>query len=128
MQKTLDRIDELWRDIDDITLEMRAYRDKATSTAAELDVVEQYIAAETEKIMAKQCELQDLITLVRGYLDQMPVREERNVVSQYYIMHRSPAAIAESLGYSERHVRRLLNSGSDMLNKLLMSADVRRCH
>lgn len=142
MQETLNRIDELWRDIDDITLEVRAYRDKATNTAArptddervqsgrdatKLNVVEQYIMAETEKIAAKQEELRELINVVRGYLDKMPGREERNVISQYYIMHRTPAVIAESLGYTERHVRRLLRSGVSMLNELFMSADVRGC-
>lgn len=142
MQETLNRIDELWRDIDDITLEVRAYRDKATNTAArptddervqsgrdstKLNVVEQYIMAETEKIAAKQEELRELINVVRAYLDKMPGREERNVISQYYIMHRTPAVIAESLGYTERHVRRLLRSGVSMLNELSMSADVRKC-
>lgn len=142
MQETLNRIDELWRDIDDITLEVRAYRDKATNTSArpmddervqsgrdstKLNVVEQYIMAETEKIAAKQEELRELINVVRAYLDKMSGREERNVISQYYIMHRTPAVIAESLGYTERHVRRLLRSGISMLNELSMSADVREC-
>ena len=104
----LRQIDDLWRDVDDLVIEVQEYRDKAVNTAARptdsmrvreradaarLNVVEQYIQAETEKLAAKQEQLQERINWLRGYLDKMD-RIERNVLSQRYIMHRHPKAIA----------------------------------
>ena len=142
MQETLNRIDELWRDIDDISLEVEAYKYKATNTSAwptdnervqsvrdatKLNATEKYIAAETEKIHGKRKELEMHINKLRGCLDKMKVREERNVISQYYIMHRTIASIAESLGYTERHIRRLLNNGRKSLEDMDVSANVHKC-
>lgn len=134
MISELQKIEELWKDIDDIALEVQEYRDKAMNTAArpasdervqavadraKLNVVERYIQAETERMECKQQELRYKINWLRGYLDQMDDRAERNVVSQRYIMHRHPRQIAESLGYSERHVNRLLRSGAESLEKII---------
>lgn len=131
--RELELIDELWKDIDDIALEVQEYRDKAMNTAArptdnervqavsdkaKLNVVEKYIQAETERMQGKQEELQSMINWLRGYLDQMNDRAERNVISQRYIMHRHPRAIAESLGYSENHVYKLLRTGEENLSRL----------
>lgn len=140
--RELEMIDELWKDIDDIALEAQEYRDKAMNTAArptdtervqvvgdraKLNVVEKYIQAETERMQGKQEELQRMINWLRGYLDKMSDRAERNVISQRYIMHRHPRTIAESLGYSERHVNRLLKQGEESLEKIVNSDNVRRC-
>lgn len=140
--RELEMIDELWKDIDDIALEVQEYRDKAMNTAArptdnervqvvgdraKLNVVEKYIQAETERMQGKQEELQRMINWLRGYLDKMSDRAERNVISQRYIMHRHPRTIAESLGYSERHVNRLLKQGEESLEKIVNSDNVRRC-
>lgn len=134
MQKILDRIDELWRDIDDITLEVQEYWTRSLNTAAppiddervqsvgdkaKLNVVEKYIEAESEKLKGKQAQLQELINWLRGYLDKIDNRAERNVLSQRYIMHRHPKRIAESLGYTENHVYKLLRSGEEALEKLV---------
>lgn len=125
----LRQIDDLWRDVDDLVIEVQEYRDKAVNTAARptdsmrvreradaarLNVVEQYIQAETEKLAAKQEQLQERINWLRGYLDKMD-RIERNVLSQRYIMHRHPKAIAEALGYSESHVYKLIASAEKSL-------------
>ncbi len=125
----LRRIDDLWHDVDDLVIEVQEYRDKAVNTAARptdsmrvreradaarLNVVEQYIQAETEKLAAKQKQLQERINWLRGYLDKMD-RIERNVLSQRYIMHRHPKAIAEALGYSESHVYKLIASAEKSL-------------
>ena len=125
----LRQIDDLWHDVDDLVIEVQEYRDKAVNTAARptdsmrvreradaarLNVVEQYIQAETEKLAAKQEQLQERINWLRGYLDKMD-RTERNVLSQRYIMHRHPKAIAEALGYSESHVYRLIASAEKSL-------------
>ena len=80
-------------------------------------MVEQYIQAETEKLAAKQEQLQERINWLRGYLDKMD-RIERNVLSQRYIMHRHPKAIAEALGYSESHVYKLIASAEKSLAAL----------
>lgn len=126
----LQQIDDLWRDVDDLVIEVQEYRDKAVNTAARptdsmrvreradaarLNVVEQYIQAETEKLADKQEQLQERINWLRGYLDQMSSRTERNVLSQRYIMHRHPKAIAEALGYSESHVYKLISSAEKSL-------------
>lgn len=131
--RELEMIDELWKDIDDIALEVQEYRDKAMNTAArptdnervqtvndrtKLNVVEKYIQAETERMQGKQEELQRMINWLRGYLDKMSDRAERNVISQRYIMHRHPRQIAESLGYSENHVYKLLRAGENHLEEL----------
>lgn len=128
----LQQIDDLWRDVDDLVIEVQEYRDKAVNTAARptdsmrvreradaarLNVVEQYIQAETEKLAAKQERLQERINWLRGYLDKMD-RIERNVLSQRYIMHRHPKAIAEALGYSESHVYKLIASAEKSLAAL----------
>ena len=128
----LRQIDDLWHDVDDLVIEVQEYRDKAVNTAARptdsmrvreradaarLNVVEQYIQAETEKLAAKQEQLQERINWVRGYLDKMD-RIERNVLSQRYIMHRHPKAIAEALGYSESHVYKLIASAEKSLAAL----------
>lgn len=128
----LRQIDDLWRDVDDLVIEVQEYRDKAVNTAARptdsmrvreradaarLNVVEQYIQAETEKLAAKQEQLQERINWLRGYLDKMD-RIERNVLSQRYIMHRHPKAIAEALGYSESHVYKLIASAEKSLAAL----------
>ena len=128
----LQQIDDLWRDVDDLVIEVQEYRDKAVNTAARptdsmrvreradaarLNVVEQYIQAETEKLAAKQEQLQERINWLRGYLDKMD-RIERNVLSQRYIMHRHPKAIAEALGYSESHVYKLIASAEKSLAAL----------
>lgn len=128
----LRQIDDLWRDVDDLVIEVQEYRDKAVNTAARptdsmrvreradaarLNVVEQYIQAETEKLTAKQEQLQERINWLRGYLDKMD-RIERNVLSQRYIMHRHPKAIAEALGYSESHVYKLIASAEKSLAAL----------
>lgn len=128
----LRQIDDLWRDVDDLVIEVQEYRDKAVNTAARptdsmrvreradaarLNVVEQYIQAETEKLAAKQEQLQERINWMRGYLDKMD-RIERNVLSQRYIMHRHPKAIAEALGYSESHVYKLIASAEKSLAAL----------
>lgn len=141
--RELEMIDELWKDIDDIALEVQEYRDKAMNTAArqtdaervqtvsdrtKLNVVEKYIQAETERMQGKQEELQRMINWLRGYLDKMSDRAERNVIIQRYIMHRHPRAIAESLGYSERHVCRLLKHGEESLEIIVESNNVRECH
>lgn len=125
----LRQIDDLWHDIDDLVIEVQEYRDKAVNTAARptdsmrvreradaarLNVVEQYIQAETEKLATKQEQLQERINWLRGYLDKME-RIERNVLSQRYIMHRHPKAIAEALGYSESHVYKLIASAEKSL-------------
>lgn len=125
----LQQIDDLWRDVDDLVIEVQEYRDKAVNTAARptdsmrvreradaarLNVVEQYIQAETEKLAAKQEQLQERINWLRGFLDKMD-RIERNVLSQRYIMHRHPKAIAEALGYSESHVYKLIASAEKSL-------------
>lgn len=140
--RELEMIDELWKDIDDIALEVQEYRDKAMNTAArqtdaervqtvsdrtKLNVVEKYIQAETERMQGKQEELQRMINWLRGYLDKMSDRAERNVIIQRYIMHRHPRAIAESLGYSERHVCRLLKHGEESLEIIVESNNVREC-
>lgn len=129
MVEILRRIDDLWHDVDDLVIEVQEYRDKAVNTAARptdsmrvreradaarLNVVEQYIQAETEKLAAKQKQLQERINWLRGYLDKMD-RIERNVLSQRYIMHRHPKAIAEALGYSESHVYKLIASAEKSL-------------
>lgn len=121
----LQQIDDLWRDVDDLVIEVQEYRDKAVNTAARptdsmrvreradaarLNVVEQYIQAETEKLADKQ----ERINWLRGFLDKMD-RIERNVLSQRYIMHRHPKAIAEALGYSESHVYKLIASAEKSL-------------
>ena len=128
----LQQIDDLWRDVDDLVIEVQEYRDKAVNTAARptdsmrireradaarLNVVEQYIQAETEKLAAKQEQLQERINWLRGYLDKMD-RIERNVLSQRYIMHRHPKAIAEALGYSESHVYKIIASAEKSLAAL----------
>lgn len=128
----LRQIDDLWHDVDDLVIEVQEYRDKAVNTAARptdsmrvreradaarLNVVEQYIQAETEKLAAKQEQLQERINWLRGYLDKMD-RIERNVLSQRYIMHRHPKAIAEALGYSESHVYKLIASAEKSLAAL----------
>ena len=128
----LRQIDDLWHDVDDLVIEVQEYRDKAVNTAARptdsmrvreradaarLNVVEQYIQAETEKLAAKQEHLQERINWLRGYLDKMD-RIERNVLSQRYIMHRHPKAIAEALGYSESHVYKLIASAEKSLAAL----------
>lgn len=128
----LRQIDDLWHDVDDLVIEVQEYRDKAVNTAARptdsmrvreradaarLNVVEQYIQAETEKLTAKQEQLQECINWLRGYLDKMD-RIERNVLSQRYIMHRHPKAIAEVLGYSESHVYKLIASAEKSLAAL----------
>lgn len=128
----LRQIDDLWHDVDDLVVEVQEYRDKAVNTAARptdsmrvreradaarLNVVEQYIQAETEKLAAKQEQLQERINWLRGYLDKMD-RIERNVLSQRYIMHRHPKAIAEALGYSESHVYKLIASAEKSLAAL----------
>lgn len=128
----LRQIDDLWHDIDDLVIEVQEYRDKAVNTAARptdsmrvreradaarLNVVEQYIQAETEKLAKKQEQLQERINWLRGYLDKMD-RIERNVLSQRYIMHRHPKAIAEALGYSESHVYKLIASAEKSLAAL----------
>ena len=128
----LRQIDDLWRDVDNLVIEVQEYRDKAVNTAARptdsmrvreradaarLNVVEQYIQAETEKLAAKQEQLQERINWLRGYLDKMD-RIERNVLSQRYIMHRHPKAIAEALGYSESHVYKLIASAEKSLAAL----------
>ncbi len=128
----LQQIDDLWRDVDDLVIEVQEYRDKAVNTAARptdsmrireradaarLNVVEQYIQAETEKLADKQEQLQERINWLRGYLDKMD-RIERNVLSQRYIMHRHPKAIAEALGYSESHVYKLIASAEKSLAAL----------
>lgn len=128
----LRQIDDLWRDVDDLVIEVQEYRDKAVNTAARptdsmrvreradaarLNVVEQYIQAETEKLAAKQEQLQERINWLRGYLDKMD-RIERNVLSIRYIMHRHPKAIAEALGYSESHVHKLIASAEKSLAAL----------
>lgn len=128
----LRQIDDLWHDVDDLVIEVQEYRDKAVNTAARptdsmrvreradaarLNVVEQYIQAETEKLAAKQEQLQERINWMRGYLDKMD-RIERNVLSQRYIMHRHPKAIAEALGYSESHVYKLIASAEKSLAAL----------
>lgn len=128
----LRQIDDLWRDVDDLVIEVQEYRDKAVNTAARptdsmrvreradaarLNVVEQYIQAETEKLAAKQEQLQERINWLREYLDKMD-RIERNVLSQRYIMHRHPKAIAEALGYSESHVYKLIASAEKSLAAL----------
>ena len=125
----LRQIDDLWHDVDDLVIEVQEYRDKAVNTAARptdsmrireradaarLNVVEQYIQAETEKLAKKQEQLQERINWLRGYLDKMD-RIERNVLSQRYIMHRHPKAIAEALGYSESHVYKLIASAEKSL-------------
>ena len=125
----LQQIDDLWRDVDDLVIEVQEYRDKAVNTAARptdsmrvreradaarLNVVEQYIQTETEKLAAKQEQLQERINWLRGFLDKMD-RIERNVLSQRYIMHRHPKAIAEALGYSESHVYKLIASAEKSL-------------
>lgn len=125
----LQQIDDLWRDVDDLVIEVQEYRDKAVNTAARptdsmrvreradaarLNVVEQYIQAETEKLAAKQEQLQERINWLRGFLDKMDWIE-RNVLSQRYIMHRHPKAIAEALGYSESHVYKLIASAEKSL-------------
>lgn len=140
--RELEMIDELWKDIDDIALEVQEYRDKAMNTAArqtdaervqtvsdrtKLNVVEKYIQAETERMQGKQKELQRMINWLRVYLDKMSDRAERNVIIQRYIMHRHPRAIAESLGYSERHVCRLLKHGEESLEIIVESNNVREC-
>ena len=128
----LRQIDDLWHDVDDLVIEVQEYRDKAVNTAARptdsmrvreradaarLNVVEQYIQAETEKLAAKQEQLQERINWLRGYLDKMD-RIERNVLSQRYIMHRHPKAIAEALGYSESHMYKLIASAEKSLAAL----------
>lgn len=128
----LQQIDDLWRDVDDLVIEVQEYRDKAVNTAARptdsmrvreradaarLNVVEQYIQAETEKLAKKQEQLQERINWLRGYLDKMD-RIERSVLSQRYIMHRHPKAIAEALGYSESHVYKLIASAEKSLAAL----------
>lgn len=135
MIEELQKIEELWKDIDDIALEIQEYRDKAMNTAArpasdervqviadkaKLNVVERYIQAETERMERKKQELQTKINWLRSYLDQMSDRAERNVISQRYIMHRHPRQIAESLGYSENHVYKLLRSGENSLKRLML--------
>lgn len=134
--RELEMIDELWKDIDDIALEVQEYRDKAMNTAArptdnervqvvgdraKLNVVEKYIQAETERMKGKQEELQRMINWLRGYLDRMPRRAERNVITQRYIMHRHPSVIAEVLGYTENHVYKLMRSGEKTLQNLIKS-------
>lgn len=129
MVEILRQIDDLWHDVDDLVIEVQEYRDKAVNTAARptdsmrireradaarLNVVEQYIQAETEKLAKKQEQLQERINWLRGYLDKMD-RIERNVLSQRYIMHRHPKAIAEALGYSESHVYKLIASAEKSL-------------
>lgn len=128
----LRQIDDLWHDVDDLVIEVQEYRDKAVNTAARptdsmrvreradaarLNVVEQYIQAETEKLADKQEQLQERINWLRGFLDKMD-RIERNVLSQRYIMHRHPKAIAEALGYSESHVYKLIASAEKSLAAL----------
>lgn len=128
----LRQIDDLWHDVDDLVIEVQEYRDKAVNTAARptdsmrvreradaarLNVVEQYIQAETEKLAAKQEQLQERINWLRRYLDKMD-RIERNVLSQRYIMHRHPKAIAEALGYSESYVYKLIASAEKSLAAL----------
>ena len=132
MVEILRQIDDLWHDVDDLVIEVQEYRDKAVNTAARptdsmrireradaarLNVVEQYIQAETEKLAAKQEQLQERINWLRGFLDKMD-RIERNVLSQRYIMHRHPKAIAEALGYSESHVYKLIASAEKSLAAL----------
>lgn len=132
MVEILRQIDDLWHDVDDLVIEVQEYRDKAVNTAARptdsmrireradaarLNVVEQYIQAETEKLAKKQEQLQERINWLRGYLDKMD-RIERNVLSQRYIMHRHPKAIAEALGYSESHVYKLIASAEKSLAAL----------
>ena len=132
MVEILSQIDDLWHDVDDLVIEVQEYRDKAVNTAARptdsmrvreradaarLNVVEQYIQAETEKLADKQEQLQERINWLRGFLDKMD-RIERNVLSQRYIMHRHPKAIAEALGYSESHVYKLIASAEKSLAAL----------
>lgn len=130
----LERLDELWCDVEDIMLEVQEYKDKATDTSArplrvdglrrprdavQLNSVEKYIQAKTERLSSKQRELSRSIAELCTLLDRMENRAARNALSQRYIMHRHPQDIGESLGYSEGYVYRLLREGEEELARLI---------
>ncbi|MDO4923369.1 MAG: hypothetical protein Q4E82_05060 [Peptococcaceae bacterium] len=133
MIERLERIDELWCDIEDIMNEVQEYKDRATGVSVrplsadgkggtkdtvKLNAVERYIQVKTERLASKQRQLSRYISELCTLLDEMENRAARNAISQRYIMHRHPVDIAESLGYSEGYVYSLLREGKEELIKL----------
>lgn len=126
MRNLLKEIDDLWADIEATEAELQEFWERAVRASArptdeervpcvadrtKLNVVEQYIQAETEQLEERQHQLRGLIDELRGYLDKLDNSTERSVLSQRYVMRRNADDIAAALGYSSRYVYKLLRSG-----------------
>lgn len=137
VRQVLSDIEELWVDVELIAREVQDYWDRATNTSirhnhggsrhgvdvAQLNIVEKYIQVETERMEDKKSELKERINQILPYLDAMNDRQGRNVISQYYIMHKTIDDVADMVGCSKNHVYKLLNAAVKELEAIVTKED-----